>query len=114
MDWEKIKKSFVDGATLSMEKIEEYTKIGKLKIDEISAKRKIERNYSDIGERVFDLIESDSGDTIKEDLAIKSSIDNIKELKEELVQLSEKINEVQEEYRREPEEDDEDDTNTGV
>ena len=42
--WEKIKKGLKDGAALSMEKIEEYTKLGKLKIEEFSAKRKIERN----------------------------------------------------------------------
>ena len=36
--WEKIKKNFKDGAALSIEKIEEYSKIGKLKIEEFAAK----------------------------------------------------------------------------
>jgi hypothetical protein len=35
--WEKIKKSLKEGAVMSVEKIEEYTKIGKLKVDELSA-----------------------------------------------------------------------------
>jgi len=47
----KGQKGLKDGATLSMEKIEEYTKIGKLKIEEMAAKRKIARNFIDIGER---------------------------------------------------------------
>ncbi|MBD3320619.1 MAG: hypothetical protein GF350_05950, partial [Chitinivibrionales bacterium] len=55
--WEKIKKGFKDSAAMSMEKIEEYTKIGKLKIEEMAANRKIDRNYMDIGERVYSLVE---------------------------------------------------------
>ena len=53
--WEKIKKSVREGAAVSMEKIEEYSKIGKLKVEEFATKKKIERNFVDIGERAFDL-----------------------------------------------------------
>jgi hypothetical protein len=94
--WEKIKKGLKDGATLSMEKIEEYTKIGKLKVEELAAKRKVTRNFVDIGERTFDLIEDGKGSTIETDLAIKTSIENIKALRQELIDLDAKIKAIQE------------------
>jgi uncharacterized protein YoaH (UPF0181 family) len=99
-DWERIKKSLKDGATMSMEKIEEYTKIGKLKIEEMAAKRKIERNFSDIGERVYDLIKEGNGRGVAEDLAVKKNVENIDSLKTELVSIGEKIKEVAEEAKR--------------
>lgn len=93
--WEKVKKGLKDGATLSMEKIEEYTKIAKLKIEEMAAKRKIARNFIDIGERTFDLVDSDKGAAVGNDLAIKTSIENIKALRLEIVEIDKKIKEIQ-------------------
>lgn len=95
--WERIKKGLKDGAALSMEKIEEYTKVGKLKIEEFAAKRKIERNFVDIGERVFELLTDDKAGEIEKDILVCNAVDNIKSLREELVELDKKIQEVSEE-----------------
>ena len=86
--WEKLKKSLKDGAVYSMEKIEEYSKIGKLMVEELAAKRKITRNFNDIGERAFDLIEAGKGASLETDLSIKTSIENIKALREEIAASS--------------------------
>ena len=98
--WSKVKRGLHDGAVMSMEKIEEYTKLGKLKIEEIAAKRKVERNFMDIGERTFGLIDDQKGATVAEDLAVRKSIDNIKSLKIELATIAEKMRTVQEEARK--------------
>jgi hypothetical protein len=100
MDWEKIKQSLKDGATISIEKIEEYTRLGKLKLDELGTKRKIERNYSDIGTRVFDLVEAGKGSDMQADLAVKKSIECVIQLKGELAQIQQKITELQELSRK--------------
>ena len=97
--WEKIKKGLKDGAALSMEKIEEYTKIGKLKIEEMAAKRKIERNFVDIGERAFELITDGKGSDVENDLTVRKALDNIKGLREELIAIDEKIQAASEEAR---------------
>ncbi|MDO5576988.1 MAG: hypothetical protein Q4F84_07900 [Fibrobacter sp.] len=102
--WEKVKKGFKDGAALSMEKIEEFTKVGKLKVEEMAAKRKIERNFVDMGERTFDLIEEGKKDAIGDDLTVKKGVENIIALREELVAIEKKIKEVQEEYKKEKDE----------
>jgi len=101
--WEKIKKGLKDGAALSMEKIEEYTKLGKLKIEEFSAKRKIERNFVDIGERAFELITDAKGSEIEKDILVSNAIENIKGLREELVEIEKKMHEVSEETKKEDE-----------
>jgi len=113
--WEKIKKGLKDGATLSMEKIEEYTKIGKLKVEEMAAKRKITRNFIDIGERTFDLIEENKGDKVDADLAIKTAMENIKALRQELVEIDQKIRDIQAAAAKKakPSDDDDDDI-TGI
>jgi hypothetical protein len=104
--WDKIKKSLKDGATLSMEKIEEYTKIGKLKVEELSAKRKIERHFMDMGERTFDLIESGKDNAaISSDLMIQKTIENVKTLRDELIEISKKMKEVSEAAKKNKDED---------
>jgi hypothetical protein len=98
--WEKIKRGLKDGAALSMEKIEEYTKIGKLKIEELAAKRKIERNYMDIGEQAFDLIEAGKGSEIAGDLTVKKAIENIISLKKDIAEIARKIEQISEESKK--------------
>jgi hypothetical protein len=115
MNWDKIKKQIKDGAALSMEKIEEYTKIGKLKIDEIGAKRKIDRNFADIGERTFDLIGEGKGSGVEADLSVKKAIDNIKSLRQEIAAIQEKIKAIKEEAKKSRSGSDEDDDElTGI
>ena len=108
--WERIKKGLKEGAALSMEKIEEYTKIGKLKIEEFSAKRKIERNFVDIGERAFELISDKKGNDIEKDILVCNAIENIKGLREELIDIDKKIQEASEESKKKEEGEEEETT----
>ena len=112
--WEKIKKSLKEGAALSMEKIEEYTKLGKLKVEEMAAKRKIERNFIDMGERVFDLMEEEKADTIADDLTVKKAVENITALREEIEELEQKMKDVSENAKKEHAADGEDEEVNGI
>jgi hypothetical protein len=99
--WDKVKKGLRDGAAVSVEKIEEYTKIGKLKIEELSAKRKIERTFMDLGERTFDLIDNGKdGTAIVADLTIQKAIENVKKLREELIDVEKKMKEITEAHKK--------------
>jgi hypothetical protein len=89
--WEKIKKSVKEGAALSIEKIEEYSKVGKLKVEEFAAKRKVERNFMEIGERVFELITADKKADPASDVSVKKAISNVKALRDELAAIDKKI-----------------------
>jgi len=99
--WDRVKKGLRDGAAMSVEKIEEYTKVGKLKIEELSAKRKIERTFMDLGERTFDLIDSGKdGASIVADLTVQKAIENVKKLREELIDVEKKIKEITEAHKK--------------
>ena len=112
--WEKIKKSLKDGAALSMEKIEEYTKLGKLKVEEMAAKRKIERNFIDIGERVFDLMEEGKESAVTDDLTVKKAVENITALREEIAELDRKMKEVSENAKKDRESPSDEDEVNGI
>jgi hypothetical protein len=98
--WEKIKRSVRDGAALSIEKIEEYSKIGKLKVEEFATKKKIERNYVDIGERVFELVQAKKNSEATTDIVVKKAIANIESLKNELISIEKKIQAIFEEAKK--------------
>ena len=112
--WEKIKKNLRDGAAISMEKIEEYTKLGKLKVEEMAAKRKIERNFIDMGERVFDLMEEGKADSVADDLTVKKAAENITALREEITELEKKMKEVSENARKDHPSEEEDEDISGI
>jgi hypothetical protein len=92
--WEKIKKGLKDGAVMSAEKIEEYAKVSKLKIDEMSAKRRIERNFLDIGERFYDLAQDARESGAGADLVITKAIENVRALYAEIADINEKIKDI--------------------
>ncbi len=98
--WEKVKKGLRDGASMSMEKIEEYTKVGKLKLDELAARRKIDRSFADIGQAVFDLIEEDRAGEIESAVSVKKAVESIQDLRKEIVEIQAKIEEIQEEAKK--------------
>lgn len=98
--WERIKKGIKDGATMSMEKIEEGARIGKLKIDEMATRHKIGRNFSDIGERTYELLKDGKGSTVAEDLSVKKAAENIDNYKVELVDIQDKIKKIIEDSKR--------------
>jgi|WetSurMetagenome_2_1015567.scaffolds.fasta_scaffold01661_10 hypothetical protein len=98
--WEKIKKNFKEGAAVSIEKIEEYSKIGKLKIEEFTAKKKIEKNCVDIGERVYDLMESGKAADVAVDPQVKKGVDNIRSLNQDLAAIDQKMKAIAEDARK--------------
>jgi hypothetical protein len=98
--WEKIKKSLKDGAVMSAEKIEEYARVGKLKIDEMSAKRRVERNFLDIGERFYDLAQDAREADAGSDLVISKAIENVRALYAEIAELNEKIKDIHKAARK--------------
>ncbi len=98
--WEKIKKGVREGAAVSIEKIEEYSKIAKLKVEEFASKKKIERNFVDIGERIFELVETKKDAEAASDATIKKAIANIRSLKEELASIEKKIQAILEEAKK--------------
>jgi len=82
--WEKIKKSVMDGVQTAAEKTEEYTKLGKAKLDILAVKRKISKNFTELGGLVYDGVKEKKGaDALKSD-DVTALIDSLKGLEEDL------------------------------
>lgn len=75
--WTKMKSGIKDGAVFSANKIEQYSKIGKLKVDQFGVKKKIETLHNDMGVRLYDLFKDNKGNCAGDDIAIKSFVDKI-------------------------------------
>lgn len=79
--------SIRDGLELVVDKTEEYGKIGKLKVDIFGIKRNIEKQFTELGGRVYELMTTKSATKIADDEEVKKAIETVKNLE---VQLKEK------------------------
>jgi len=92
--WTKMKSGIKDSAAFSANKIEEYSKIGKLKIEQFGLKKKVESVQNDLGVRLYDLIKDDKGDTASTDIAILSFVEKIDTYEESIEELAIQIEEI--------------------
>lgn len=95
--WVKMKNGIKDGAAFSATKIEQYSKIGKLKIEQFGLKKKVEGLQADLGVRLYDLIKEGKGATAEEDIAVISFIEKIDEHEAEIEKLTVEIEAIREE-----------------
>jgi len=82
--WDDIAKTIREGVDTVVEKTEELTKIGKIKVDIINIKRNIEKNFSELGGKVYHLIVEEKKTQIAGDKEVKELIDCVKILEKEL------------------------------
>ena len=77
------------------EKTEELSKIGRLKIQIIAVKRDIEKNFTDLGGRVYEMLNSRSKTGVDKDPEIIGIVAAIKELEKKLEKLEENVEAIQ-------------------
>lgn len=89
--WSKMKSGIKDGASFSATKIEEFSKIGKLKVEQFNYKKKIEETQKDLGIRIYDLVKDGKADNAGEDIAIVDFVKKIDSYEESINKLTEEI-----------------------
>ena len=82
--WDDIAKTIRDGVDTVVEKTEELTRIGRIKVDILNIKRNVEKNFSELGGRVYQLISKEKNAAISTDKEAKEIIECIKILEKEL------------------------------
>ena len=92
--WDDIAKNIREGIDTVVEKTEELTKMGKIKVDIINVKRNIEKNFSELGGRVYHIIVEENSTKIAGDQEVKELIECIKILEKELAIKNEELNNV--------------------
>ena len=82
--WEKIRKSVIDGVQIAAEKTEELTKLGKIKIEILNIKRKISKNFTELGGITYEAIKEGTAKEELESDKVNTIIETLKGLDSEL------------------------------
>ena len=82
--WDDIARTLRESVDTVVEKTEELTKIGKIKIDILNIKRNVQKNFSELGGRVYHLIIKEKKTAISADKEATEIIECIKILEKEL------------------------------
>ncbi len=93
--------SIRDGLELVVDKTEEYGKIGKLKVDIFGIKRNIEKQFTELGGRTFEILTGDGPKTVSKDEEVKKIVEEIQTLEKQLKQKEAEIEQVKEEKEKE-------------
>ena len=82
--WDDIARTIRDGLDTVVEKTEELTKMGKIKVDIINIKRNVDKNFSELGGKVYHLIVEENKTKVTDQKDIQDIIDSVKILEKEL------------------------------
>ncbi len=96
--WEDFSAMFKKGVSVVAKKTDEYTKIGKIKVDIIAIKREIDKNHTQLGSKVYQLLVQENNTKIASNEEIKEVTDAIKALNEKLDQKKIELDTVRQEY----------------
>lgn len=98
--WEDMTKTLREGVDTLVEKTDELTKIGRIKVDLLNLKRRIEKNFTELGGRVYHLIAEEKDNKIASHPEVKAIIDRIKRLEGELNAREQELEHVKEGSRQ--------------
>ena len=96
--------SIRDGLELVVDKTEEYTKIGKLKVDIFTIKRNIEKQFTELGGRVFEVLTGDDPKSVQKDEQVTTLVEEIQSLESDLKEKEAEIERVKKEKEKERQE----------
>lgn len=96
--WDSLLNTFKKGVSTVAKKTDEYTKIGKIKVDIIGLKRDLDKQRTELGSRVYQLIAEENSTKIAADAEVQELINKIKDLNERIDQKREELERVREEY----------------
>ena len=93
--WQSLKSALKDGVQTVSDKTEELAKIGRIKIEIIAVKRDIEKSFTEIGGRVYDILKEKKKITIPKDKDIRNLVEQIEKYEEKLHTLEADIDRIQ-------------------
>lgn len=94
--FDDIKNGIRDGIELVVDKTEEYSKIGKLKVDILGIKRSIEKVFSELGGQTFELLSKNDKADVAADETIQKMVAELQSLEEKLDKKKNEIIQVKE------------------
>lgn len=97
--WEKLKQRVREVSIAAADFTEEQALIGKLKFDILNLKRKVDRCYRDMGERLMELYKADPSTQPFDDEEIARLIRSVTDNERHIAEKQQEINEVADYFR---------------
>lgn len=88
------------GITTIARKTDEYTKIGKIKVDIIGIKRDIDKKFNELGAKTYQLIVEQNNPKVAANEEVQKLIEDVKSLNKQLQDKKEELERVREEYAK--------------
>ena len=92
--WDRLKIGIREGATVSAERVETYSKIGKLKIDQLNLKNKIKKNEHALGVLLYHVVKNGSLSSIENNDEVRDIISVIDTSQESINSIAHTIAEI--------------------
>jgi len=92
--WDDIAKTIREGVDTVVEKTEEYTRIGRIKVDILNIKRNVEKNFTELGGKVYHLIVEENKTQIATNKEVKEIVECVKLLEKELEEKNKELEKV--------------------
>ena len=97
--WDKVRKGVVEGYQFAADKTDLYTKVGSRRLAIVGINRKIDRAYSDLGEKVYNLMAASDRADVAADPAVIEIVGRIRTLEGDLTGKEAEIEEIRQEFR---------------
>jgi hypothetical protein len=85
--FDKLKRTVMEGAATGAQKVEEATRLGKIKLDIITEKRRLNTHNAKLGTFVYTKVETQSLQEINDDTEFASLLGQITEIKQSIKDL---------------------------
>ena len=91
---DELAKNIRTGISSVAAKTEELTKIGKIKVEILGIKRNIEKNFTELGGKVYHLLVEEKDSQVASNAEVKKIIDQIKDLEKQLRTKNQELEQV--------------------
>jgi hypothetical protein len=98
--WKQIRNGVVEGFQYTVQKTEELTRLGRLKLDIATQRRKVVKQLSDLGSQVFLIITSEGESDVVNDEKVLASVEGLKEMEAKIKDLEAELQAVQSDLRQ--------------
>ena len=100
--WSKVKKNLLEWYETAYDKTDELARIGKKKVEMTGLNRSIEKHFSEMGGRVYDLIaeQGHRGNKTADDVVVQRLVAEVKELEEQLKSKEEEIETIKDDKKQ--------------
>lgn len=92
--WDDIAKTIKESVDTIVEKTEQLSKIGKIKVDIINIKRNVEKNFTELGGKVYHIIVEEKKTQVATDKKVKEILKSVKQLENDLQEKNRQLEKV--------------------